>query len=88
MQTGGQLECSIPIGIPTKNQIRYQCYKSTIYQTDSNYPGPPNEASTKPALCGLCCIRGLAFDRCGSGGAAIRLAREEARQAGTKLNTA
>jgi len=23
MQTGGQLECSIPIGIPTRNQIRY-----------------------------------------------------------------
>jgi hypothetical protein len=31
MQTAGQVECSIPIGIPTKNKNRYLCYKSICY---------------------------------------------------------
>lgn len=39
VQTGGQVERGIPIGIPTKNQNSSLNYKSINYQIDSNYPG-------------------------------------------------
>ena len=42
MQTGEQVECSIPTGIPIKNLNRYLYYKSVVYLTDSNYPGAAN----------------------------------------------
>jgi len=47
VQTGGQVERGIPIGIPTKNQNSSLNYKSINYQIDSNYPGPPNPAVQK-----------------------------------------
>jgi hypothetical protein len=60
MQTGGHVECSIPIGIPTKNKNNYKRYKSTTYRTNSNYPGPPNTKQTKTRQ-----VRVLLHLRCG-----------------------
>ena len=37
----------IPIGIPPKNKNRYFLYKSISYQSNSNYPGPPNKLDKK-----------------------------------------
>ena len=56
-------QCTLPVGPLRVNLIdtaKHVVPKAEYWRTGVQIPpAPPNEAPTKPALCGLCCIWGL-----------------------------